>query len=66
MRGILKGNDDFQRFSSYCEEKENIEKELKNTKMHGKKERNLRERLIFLKKGILELRKMLQKEIKVS
>jgi len=63
MRSILKENDDFQRFSRYCEEKANIEKELKNTKIHKKK---IEKRLVYLKKEIPELSKMLQREIKVS
>jgi hypothetical protein len=66
MRSILKENDDFQRFSRYCEEKANIEKELKNTKIHKKKRTNIEKRLVYLKKEIPELSKMLQREIKVS
>ena len=50
----------------YCEEKGKIEKELKDTNISGKKRINIEKRLVYLKKGISELSKTLQGEIKVS
>jgi len=66
MRSILIENNNFHKFSMYCEEKGKIEKELKDTNISGKKRINIEKRLVYLKKGISELSKTLQGEIKVS
>ncbi|OIP75903.1 MAG: hypothetical protein AUK07_00610 [Parcubacteria group bacterium CG2_30_36_21] len=70
MRSILRENNNFQKFSRYCEEKESIEKELNDLsisdgkKEDGKKEK-LEKRLRHLKKEVSELAIILQNEIKL-